>query len=149
MERFAEDKDRPMILVVEDNPGDARLIREAIETGSVRSRIHVVEDGFAALKFLRREGEYAEAPRPTLMFLDLNLPGKSGWDVLRELKEDPQLRYITVVIWTSTQGEMEIRCAYELGANCYGVKPLGLDDYLHTVQAIEEFWLTYVQVPAG
>jgi CheY-like chemotaxis protein len=138
-----------MILIVEDNPGDARLIREAIETGNVRSRIHVAEDGFAALKFLRREGDYAQAPRPALMFLDLNLPGKSGWDVLRELKADPQLRHIAVVIWTSTRGEMEIRYAYELGASCYGVKPLGLDEYLHTVQAIEEFWLTRVQLPTS
>jgi chemotaxis family two-component system response regulator Rcp1 len=149
MERFAEDEERPMILVVEDNPGDVRLIREAIKTGSVHSRVYVAENGFEALKFLRRQGEYAQAPRPVLMFLDLNLPGKSGWEVLRELRADTQLRTMVVVIWTSTQGEIEIRYAYELGANCYGIKPLGLDDYLQTVQAITEFWLTRVQLPTS
>jgi chemotaxis family two-component system response regulator Rcp1 len=149
MQRFVGEKDRPMILVVEDNPGDARLIREAIATGSVRSRIHIAADGVEALKFLRREGEHVQAPRPVLILLDLNLPGKSGWDILKELKADPQLRRIAVVIWTSTQGETEIGCAYDLGANCYGVKPLGLDEYLNTIQAIEEFWVTRVQLPRG
>ncbi|HXG21887.1 MAG TPA: response regulator [Methylomirabilota bacterium] len=137
------------ILVVEDNPGDARLVKEAIDTGPVRSTVHLVEDGAAALAFLRRESAVASASRPDLVFLDLNLPIKTGWEVLAEMKVDPVLRRIPVMIWTSTRTENEVRRAYDIGASCYFVKPNDLDAYLGLVQAIVEFWLTRVRRAEG
>ena len=111
------------ILLVEDNPGDARLAEEAFHTADVRDQIHVVEDGYEAMDFLHQEGGYSRAPRPDLILLDLNLPGKSGHEVLAEVKSDQQLRHIPIVVFSSSQAEQDVHKAYELQANCYVVKP--------------------------
>jgi chemotaxis family two-component system response regulator Rcp1 len=139
---------RPIeILMVEDNPGDVRLTVEALKEGKVRNNFHTVEDGVEALAFLRREGRYAEAPRPDLILLDLNLPKMNGREVLAEIKEDPDLRRIPVVILTVSQAEQDIVKSYNLHANCYISKPVDLDQFLEVVKSIENFWLTVVMLP--
>jgi two-component system, chemotaxis family, response regulator Rcp1 len=139
---------RPVeILLVEDNPGDVRLTREALREGKVRNNLSVAADGVEALRFLRREGEHAEAVRPDLILLDLNLPRKDGREVLEEIKEDPQLRLIPVVVLTSSQAEQDICRAYDLHANCYVTKPVDLDRFITVVQTIENFWFTIVKLP--
>jgi two-component system, chemotaxis family, response regulator Rcp1 len=139
---------RPVeILLVEDNPGDVRLTREALREGKVRNNLYVAADGVEALRFLRREGEHAEAVRPDLILLDLNLPRKDGREVLEEIKEDPQLRLIPVVVLTSSQAEQDICRAYDLHANCYVTKPVDLDRFITVVQTIENFWFTIVKLP--
>jgi CheY-like chemotaxis protein len=135
------------ILLVEDNPGDVRLTREALRDGKVRNNLSVVDDGVKALSFLRREGEYATAPRPDLILLDLNLPRKSGREVLTEIKGDPELKSIPVVILTTSGAEQDIVRAYELNANCYVTKPVDLDQFITVVKSIEDFWLTIVRLP--
>ena len=136
------------ILLVEDNPGDVDLAREALETGKVRNTLNVVGDGEAALAFLRRQGLYADAPRPGLVLLDLNLPRKDGREVLSEIKTDPHLRRIPVVILTSSKAEEDILKTYDLHANCFITKPIDLHQFIKVVQAIEEFWFTIVKLPA-
>ena len=139
---------RPIeILMVEDNPGDIRLTVEALNEGKVRNNLHTVEDGVEALAFLRREGRYAEAPRPDLVLLDLNLPKMNGREVLAVIKEDPDLRRIPVVILTVSQAEQDIVKSYNLHANCYITKPVDLDQFLEVVKSIENFWLTVVMLP--
>ncbi len=139
---------RPVeVLLVEDNPGDVRLTREALKEGSIRSHLHVARDGVEALAFLRRQGEHAGAPRPDLVLLDLNLPRKDGREVLTEIKEDAALRQIPVVVLTSSQADEDIRRAYDLHANCYIAKPVDLDRFIHVVRSIEEFWFTVVKLP--
>jgi chemotaxis family two-component system response regulator Rcp1 len=139
---------RPIeILMVEDNPGDVRLTVEALKEGKVRNNFHTVEDGVEAMAFLRREGRYAEAVRPDLILLDLNLPKKNGREVLAEIKEDPDLRRIPVVILTVSQAEQDIVKSYNLYANCYITKPVDLDQFLEVVKSIENFWLTVVMLP--
>jgi chemotaxis family two-component system response regulator Rcp1 len=139
---------RPIeILMVEDNPGDVRLTIEALKEAKVRNNLHTVEDGVEAMAFLRREGRYAEAPRPDLVLLDLNLPKKTGREVLAEIKDDPDLRRIPVVILTVSQAEQDIVKSYNLHANCYITKPVDLDRFLEVVQSIENFWLTVVMLP--
>jgi two-component system, chemotaxis family, response regulator Rcp1 len=139
---------RPIeILMVEDNPGDVRLTVEALKEGKVRNNFHTVEDGVAALAFLRREGRYAEAARPDLILLDLNLPKMNGREVLAEIKKDPDLRRIPVVILTVSQAEQDIVKSYNLHANCYISKPVDLDQFLEVVKSIENFWLTVVMLP--
>ena len=139
---------RPIeILMVEDNPGDVRLTVEALKEAKVRNNLHTVEDGVEALAFLRREGRYAEAPRPDLVLLDLNLPKMNGREVLAEIKEDPDLRRIPVVILTISQAEQDIVKSYNLHANCYITKPVDLDQFLEVVKSIENFWLTVVMLP--
>ncbi len=139
---------RPIeILMVEDNPGDIRLTMEALKEAKVRNNLHTVEDGVEALAFLRREGRYAEAPRPDLVLLDLNLPKMNGREVLAEIKEDPDLRRIPVVILTISQAEQDIVKSYNLHANCYITKPVDLDQFLEVVKSIENFWLTVVMLP--
>ncbi len=139
---------RPIeILMVEDNPGDVRLTVEALKEGKVRNNFHTVEDGVEALAFLRRQGPYADAPRPDLVLLDLNLPKKNGREVLAEIKEDPELRRIPVVILTVSQAEQDILKSYNLHANCYITKPVDLDQFLEVVKSIENFWLTVVMLP--
>jgi two-component system, chemotaxis family, response regulator Rcp1 len=135
------------ILLVEDNPGDVRLTREALREGKVRNNLSVVDDGVKAVQFLRREGEYADAPRPDLILLDLNLPRMSGPEVLEQIKADPELRSIPVVILTSSQAERDIVRAYELSANCYITKPVDLDQFISVVKTIEDFWFTIVRLP--
>jgi chemotaxis family two-component system response regulator Rcp1 len=139
---------RPIeILMVEDNPGDVRLTVEALKEGKVRNNFHTVEDGVEAMAFLRRQGRHAEAPRPDLILLDLNLPKMNGREVLAEIKEDPELRRIPVVILTVSKAEQDIVKSYNLHANCYITKPVDLDQFLEVVKSIENFWLTVVMLP--
>ena len=139
---------RPIeILMVEDNPGDVRLAMEALKEGKVRNHMHTVGDGEEALVFLRRQGQYAQVPRPDLILLDLNLPKKTGQEVLAEIKEDPDLRRIPVVILTVSQAEADILKTYNLHANCYITKPVDLDRFIEVVKSIEDFWLTVVMLP--
>ena len=139
---------RPIeILLVEDNPGDVRLTVEAFKEGKLSNRLSVVEDGVEAVAFLRREGKYGDAPRPDLILLDLNLPKKDGREVLAEIKTDEDLRRIPVVILTISQAEEDIIKTYDLHANCYVTKPVGLDQFMKVVQSIEEFWLSIVKLP--
>jgi len=139
---------RPVeILLVEDNPGDVRLTVEAFNEGKVRNNLSVVADGVEALAFLRREGKYADAARPDLILLDLNLPKKDGREVLAEIKEDPNLRRIPVVVLTTSQEEKDILQAYDLRTNAYITKPVDLDQFLTVVRSIEDFWLTIVKLP--
>lgn len=135
------------ILLVEDNPGDIRLTQEALREGKVLNRISVVRDGEEALAYLRREGQYREAPRPEMILLDLNLPKRNGQSVLAEIKEDPDLRRIPVVVLTSSQAEQDILATYNLHANCYITKPMDLDQFIRVVHSIESFWLTIVRLP--
>jgi len=135
------------ILLVEDNPGDVRLIREVLKEGKIYNNLNVVKDGVEALAFLRREGPYADAPRADLILLDLNLPRKDGREVLAMIKADEQLKRIPVVILTSSGSEEDILKSYELHANCYITKPVELDEFLDVVKSIEEFWLTIVKLP--
>jgi len=140
---------RPIeVLLVEDNPGDVRLTREALKEGKVSNNLHVAADGVEALAFLRREGRYAAAVHPDLILLDLNLPRKGGREVLEEIKGDPALRHIPVVILTSSQAEQDIARAYDLHANCYISKPVDLDQFIRVVRSIEEFWFTVVKLPS-
>ena len=139
---------RPIeILLVEDNPGDVRLTIEALKEAKVRNRLSVAPDGVEALAFLRREGTYAEAARPDLILLDLNLPRKDGREVLAEIKGDASLRAIPVVILTTSRADQDILRSYELHANCYITKPVDLDQFITVVKSIESFWLTIVTLP--
>jgi len=139
---------RPIeVLLVEDNPGDVRLTREALKDGKVSNHLSVAPDGVEALRFLRREGSYAGAPRPDVVLLDLNLPKKDGRQVLQEMKQDPALRTIPVVILTSSDAERDIAAAYELQASCYITKPVDLDQFITVVKSIEDFWFSIVKLP--
>ena len=139
---------RPIvILMVEDNPGDVRLTVEALKEGKVRNILHTVEDGEEAMKFLRRQETYAKAPRPDLVLLDLNLPKKNGREVLAEIKADPELRRIPVVILTVSKAEQDILKTYDLHVNCYITKPVDMDRFIDVVKAIDTFWFTIVQLP--
>lgn len=141
---------RPIeILMVEDNPGDARLAVEALRESKVSNRLNVVEDGVEALDYLHRRGEYANRSRPDVVFLDLNLPRKSGHEVLAEIKEDASLRQIPVVILSSSEAEKDIFKSYDLHANCFVTKPVDLEQFLKVVRMIEGFWLTIVKLPPG
>ncbi|MGA1864281.1 MAG: response regulator [bacterium] len=139
---------RPIeILLVEDNPGDVRLTMEAFNDCKVCNNLHTVMDGEAAILFLRREGKYADAPRPDLILLDLNLPKKDGREVLKDLKADENLKRIPVVILTTSQDEEDILRSYGLNANCYICKPIDLDQFNKIIRAIEDFWLSIVKLP--
>jgi two-component system, chemotaxis family, response regulator Rcp1 len=135
------------ILLVEDNPGDVRLAREGLSECKIRNNLHVVDDGVKAMAFLRRQDEYAKAPRPDLVLLDLNLPRKDGREVLREVKEDESLRTIPIVVLTTSKAEEDIMKSYALHANCYVTKPMGLQQFLDVVRSIEDFWFTIVRLP--
>ncbi len=137
------------ILLVEDNPGDVRLTQEALRDGKLHTRLNIVRDGEEALAFLRRQGPHADAPRPDLILLDLNLPRKSGQEVLAEIKNDEQLRRIPVVVLTSSQAEKDILTSYDLNANCYISKPVDLEQFIRVVRSIEDFWLTVVKLPGS
>jgi CheY-like chemotaxis protein len=141
---------RPVeILLVEDNPADIRLTREAIKEFKIHNTLHVITNGVEALAFLRREGGYADAARPDLVLLDLNLPKKNGLDVLKEIKTDEALQHIPVVILTASKADQDVLDAYYLHANCYITKPVGLDQFEKIVRSIEEFWFTIVALPQG
>jgi len=137
------------ILLVEDNPGDVRLTKEAFKQGRIENDLYVVSDGTEALDFLSRRGEYADAPRPDLILLDLNLPGKDGEAVLEDLKVDPKLRSIPVIVLTSSRAEEDIVRSYELHANAYLTKPVDPDEFIETVRAFEKFWFSVVRLPPG
>jgi chemotaxis family two-component system response regulator Rcp1 len=136
------------ILLVEDNPGDIRLTREALRDGKIYNNLYVARDGVEAMAFLRKTGQYAHAPRPDLILLDLNLPRKDGHEVLAEVKTDENLRRIPVVILTTSQAEEDIIKTYDLHVNCYITKPVDLDQFVKIVKSIEDFWLTIVKLPA-
>lgn len=135
------------ILLVEDNPGDVRLIQEALIENKVRNRLHVAKDGVEALDFIKREGEYADVPRPDLILLDLNLPRKDGRELLIDIKGDPNFKRIPVVVLTTSDDEHDILTSYNLHANAYVTKPLDLGRFLEIVRQIEGFWLTVVKLP--
>jgi CheY-like chemotaxis protein len=134
------------ILLVEDNPGDVRLTREALKDAKVRNALHVAMDGVEALAFLRKQGKYSAVPRPDLILLDLNLPKKNGREVLEEIKRDDALRHIPVVILTTSQAEQDIAESYRLHANAYVTKPVDLEQFLTVVKSIEQFWLEIVKL---
>jgi chemotaxis family two-component system response regulator Rcp1 len=139
---------RPVnILLVEDNEGDVRLTKEALKDAKLSVTLHVAADGVEAMAFLRREGKYASKPRPDLVMLDLNLPKKSGREVLAEIKNDDKLKRTPVVIVTTSKAEEDIVRSYDLHANCYVTKPLDLDQFIVMVHSIEQFWFTIVKLP--
>jgi CheY-like chemotaxis protein len=140
--------DSGIVLVVEDNLGDARLIKELLNGGDIQHQIHHVDDGVKAMDFLRRRGTYDESPRPDLVILDLNLPRKDGREVLAEVKTDPHLRSIPVVILTTSEAEEDVRNCYELHANCFVTKPADFDDFNTVMRMIDEFWFGVAQRPA-
>jgi CheY-like chemotaxis protein len=135
------------ILLVEDNPGDVDLTKEALLDAKVRNRLHVVDDGAKAIDFLFQKGIYSEVPRPDIILLDLNLPKKDGRQVLSEIKAEPKLKDIPVVILTTSQADEDILRSYQLHANCYITKPVDFKQFLKVVKSIEEFWLTVVKLP--
>ncbi len=135
------------VLLVEDNPGDVRLTREALRSSRRPANLTVVGDGVEAMSFLHQEGQHNRAPRPDLILLDLNLPRKSGSEVLAEIKTDDRLRRIPVVILTTSRTTRDIARSYDLHANCYIAKPVDLDQFVAVVRAIEHFWMTLVELP--
>jgi len=137
------------ILLVEDNPGDVRLTREALREGKVYSNLHWAKDGVEALEFLRRQGAHRDAPRPDIILLDLNLPKKDGREVLSDIKNDDALKHIPVVVLTTSKAEEDVLRSYELHANCYVTKPVDLDKFIVVVKSIDRFWLTVVTLPPG
>lgn len=135
------------ILLVEDNPGDVRLTMEALREAKLLNTITNVADGVEALAYLRQEGKYAGASRPDLVLLDLNLPKKDGREVLAEVKSDPALKRIPIVILTTSRSEEDILKAYNLHANCYISKPVDLDQFIKVAKSIDDFWFTLVRLP--
>ncbi len=135
------------ILLVEDNPGDVRLTIEALKEAKVQNKLSVVSDGVEALAFLRNEGKYEQSPRPDLILLDLNLPRKDGREVLAEIKSDPDLKVIPVVVLTTSNADKDLFQAYESHANCYITKPVDFQQFLIVIKSIENFWLSIVKLP--
>jgi len=135
------------ILLVEDDPGDVLMTREAFAHHKIRNPLHVAEDGVEALRFLNREGPFGDAPRPGLILLDLNLPRKDGRELLGEIKQDPGLRTIPVVVLTTSEAEEDILRSYELHANAYVTKPVDFEKFVEVVRKIDDFWVTVVQLP--
>lgn len=135
------------ILVVEDNPGDARLIKEVLNDNKVFSSLYIVNDGVEAMNFLHNEGKYKKVPKPDLIILDLNLPRKDGREVLAEIKADNKLKHIPIVIMTISQAEEDILKSYNLHANCYITKPIDLNQFIKVVKSIEDFWFSIVKLP--
>jgi len=135
------------VLLVEDDPADVRLTQEVLKDAKVINTVSVVEDGIEAMAYLRKEGKYQNVERPDLILLDLNLPRKDGREVLHEIKSDPQLQVIPVVVLTTSQAEEDILKTYRLHANCYVTKPMDLNQFIRVVHSIENFWLTIVKLP--
>lgn len=141
---------RPVeILLVEDNPGDVRLTREALAENKVLNNLHVASDGVEALRFLHREKPYSSAPVPDLILLDINLPKKDGREILSEIKADRELRKIPVVVLTSSEAESDIVRSYNLHANCYITKPMDMTGFLNVVKNIRDFWFSIVELPSN
>jgi two-component system, chemotaxis family, response regulator Rcp1 len=147
MESIGTDAAAIEVLLVEDSPGDVRLTQEAFKDAKVHINLHVASDGAKAMAFLRCEGEHVNAPRPDMILLDLNLPKKDGREVLEEIKESPALRSIPVVVLTTSSSEADILRSYQLHANCYITKPVGLEGFLTVVKSIDGFWLSVVKLP--
>jgi chemotaxis family two-component system response regulator Rcp1 len=139
--------DTKEILLVEDKPAAVRLIQEVLKENRSRNRLHVALDGAEAMGFLHRETGYAQAPRPSLILLDLNLPRKDGREVLREIKDDDDLKRIPVIVLTVSDGDEDVMQAYNLHGNCYVTKPINLDDFVRAIKSIEDFWLNIVTLP--
>lgn len=137
------------VLLVEDDPGDTLMIREAFEHNKVRNSLTCVTDGVEAMRYLHREGDYADAPRPDLVLLDLNLPRKDGREVLAEIKDDEDLRSIPVVVLTTSQAEEDVLRSYQLHANAYVTKPVDFDRFIAVVRQIDEFFVTVVKLPSN
>ena len=137
------------ILLVEDNPGDVRLTMEALKEGRLLNHVSVAEDGVEALAFLRQKGKYADEARPDLILLDLNLPKKDGREVLAEIKEDPELRHIPVVVLTTSTAEQDVLRTYDLHANCYINKPVDFEQFIEVVKSVGDFWFSVVILPSG
>lgn len=135
------------ILLVEDNPGDVRLTQEAFKDGHISNVLYVANDGIEAMAFLRKEGKYQSVPRPDLILLDLNMPRKDGREVLEEVKFDPFLSNIPIIILTTSDAEVDIVKSYELHANCYITKPVDFEKFINVVKQIEEFWFSIVRLP--
>jgi CheY-like chemotaxis protein len=135
------------ILLIEDNPGDIRLVKEVFKYAKLNNNLQVALDGEEAMRMLRQEGEYFKAPRPDLILLDLNLPKKNGREVLREIKEDESLKCIPVVILTTSNAEEDLIETYKRDANCYITKPVDLDEFIKVVKSIQNFWLEIVKLP--
>jgi len=148
MEMTTQNLIKPIeILLVEDNPADARLTLETLKEEKLNNKLNVVKDGVEALAYLRQEGEFTNAVRPDLILLDLNLPRKDGREVLSEIKNNPKLKTIPIVVLTVSEAEKDIFAAYNLHANCYISKPLDLYQFSKVVRAIQDFWLTIVKLP--
>lgn len=135
------------ILLVEDNPGDARLTQEALKDGKVKNNLHIVYDGLEATDFLFQRNQYQNAPRPDLIILDLNLPKKNGKEVLAEIKSDESLKSIPVIILTISKAEEDVIRSYSLHANCFLIKPIDVNKFFDVVRSIEDFWLSLVTLP--
>lgn len=135
------------ILLVEDNPGDIRLTQEVLKEGKVYNTLSIVENGIQAISFLKKENEYQDASTPDLILLDLNLPKKDGREVLFDIKNDPELKKIPVVVLTTSQAEEDILKVYDLNANCYISKPVDLGQFIDVIKSIENFWLSIVKLP--
>ena len=135
------------ILLVEDSPGDIRLTREVLRDAKIANELHIVGDGEEAMRFLRRQGAFDGVPRPDLILLDLNLPRKDGREVLAELKEDPDLHLIPVIVLSTSAAEQDVLRSYDLNAACYITKPIDLDEFISVVRSIESFWLSIVRLP--
>jgi len=135
------------VLLVEDNPGDVRLTQEVFKETKIRNNLHIITDGLEVMPFLRQEGKYGNVPRPDLILLDLNLPKKDGRELLAEIKNDPALRHIPVVILTTSRADEDILNSYDLHVNCYITKPVDLEQFIKVVKGIEDFWLTIVKLP--
>lgn len=135
------------ILLVEDSPGDIRLTMEALKESRISNHLHIVNDGVEAINFLMKIGEYKDAPTPDLILLDLNLPKKNGFEVLKEIKEDTNLKVIPVVVLTTSESEKDILHSYELYVNCFVSKPVEYDAFFNVIRTIEDFWFTIVKLP--
>jgi two-component system, chemotaxis family, response regulator Rcp1 len=135
------------ILLIEDSPSDANLTMQSLQQAKITNRLHWVEEGEAAMDFLYQRGDYTDAPRPDLIVLDLNLPGMDGREVLAEVKADPDLRRIPVVVLTTSANEEDVLRSYDLNANCYVTKPFNVQQFIQVVQLISDFWLTAVKLP--
>lgn len=147
MMNFDTNKSPIEVLLIEDNPGDVRLTKEVLKDARVFINLNVVFDGEEALKYLYKQGKYSEAAKPDLILLDLNLPRKNGREVLVEIKSNPTLKMIPVIILTTSQAEADILRSYELNVNCYITKPVQLNDFINVVRNIEDFWLSVVKLP--
>jgi two-component system, chemotaxis family, response regulator Rcp1 len=140
---------RPIeILLVEDSPSDAALTQEALQAGKIANHLHRVVDGVEALEYLRQQGAFTKAVRPDLIMLDLNLPRKDGRDVLKELKNDPALQTIPVIVLTTSRAEKDVLQSYQLNANCYITKPVDFENFVEVIRSIEQFWLSVVTLPS-